>query len=382
MKKVVFVLVGLLFFTGCSGGKSDNLKSFKDYNSKKESYQIKGTMKLVSNEDEFTYDIDVAVKNQEFYKVTLLNTINDHEQVILKNTDGVYVVTPNLNKSFRFQSEWPKNSSQAYLIESLIRDINNDTNATITEEKDTYKIAAKVNYPNNAKLDNEVITTDSKFNVKKVEVKDDKGTTMLEVQISDINYSPKFANDFFDLDNFVTETTEDDKKKKTESTCNVENGDSANCSEPTTTKKQEECLSTCKENDEECENSCKNETKSTSNILDEIIYPLYVPTDTYLSNKDTVSTDNGNRVILTFAGTDPFILVEEVAVKNNDMEIIPVSGEPLLFGGSIAALTSNSLYWSQDGVDYYLTSNTLDSNEMMTIAESITNSSTLVAKTK
>ena len=64
------------------------------------------------------------------------------------------------------------------------------------------------------------------------------------------------------------------------------------------------------------------------------------------------------------------------------MEIVPVSGEPLLLGSTIAALTGNSIYWTDNGVDYYLTSSTLDSNEMMTIAESITNSSSLVASTK
>lgn len=361
MKKVVLMLVSILLLTGCMENKGDNLKNFKDYNSKKESYQLTGTMKIVSNEDEFTYDIDVAVKDKEFYKVTLTNNINNHEQVILKNDEGVFVVTPNLNKSFRFQSEWPNNSSQAYLLESLINDVNKDSASSITQEKDIYKINAKVNYPNNAKLDNEIIETDNKFNVKKISVKDSEGVTLLEVKVKNINYSPKFSNDFFNLDTLVTEE-EPVKENKEEK------------------KKEEDCISTCKENDESCENSCK--TKSTGNVLDEIIYPLYVPSDTYLSSKDTVSTDNGNRVILTFAGNDPFILVEEVAVKNNEMEIVPVSGEPLILGSTVAALTSNSLYWSNEGVDYYLTSNTLDGDEMMTIAESITNSSSLVASTK
>ena len=40
------------------------------------------------------------------------------------------------------------------------------------------------------------------------------------------------------------------------------------------------------------------------------------------------------------------------------------------------------IYWTSNGVDFYLTSNTLNSNEMMTIAESITNGTSLVANTK
>ncbi len=362
MKKVVIMFLFAFLLTGCMKNTTDNLKSFKDYNSKKESYELIGTMKLISNEDEFTYDLKVGVKDNEFYKVSLINTVSNHEQVILKNKDGVYVITPNLNKSFRFQSEWPNNSSQAYLLGSLVDDLNKDSEASITEEKDNYVIKAKVNYPNNAKLNNEVITTDKKYNVTNVQVKDETGATILEVKINDINYSPKFKDEYFALDSYITEVKEEDKKKEEEAK-----------------KEEESCISTCKE-DENCKKECK--TKNTSNILDEIIYPLYVPTDTYLSSKDTVTTDNGNRVILTFAGVDPFILVEEVSVKNEEMEIIPVSGEPLLLGNSIGALTSNSIYWTSNGVDYYLTSNTLNSQDMMTIAESITNSSSLVASVK
>ena len=85
---------------------------------------------------------------------------------------------------------------------------------------------------------------------------------------------------------------------------------------------------------------------------------------------------------LTVAGTDPFILVEEKSTMNEDMEIIPVNGEPLLIGNTIGAIGDNSVYWTSNGVDFYLTSNTLNSNEMMTIAESITNGTSLVANTK
>lgn len=358
MKKLLLLFISAFLLTGCMGSKTDNLKSFKDYNSKKENYQIKGTMSIISNEDEFTYDIDVAVKDNKYYKVSLTNTINNHVQVILKNEEGVYVVTPNLNKSFKFQSEWPNNSSQAYLIESLIKDINNDSETSITENKDGYTIAAKVNYPNNAKLDNEIITVDKDYNIKKVEVLNADGNTVMTVNFKSIDYKPKFSDKYFALDELIQVEEETTKKP---------------------TDEEKDCISTCKE-DTDCENKCK--TKSTSNIIDEIIYPLYVPNDTFLSNKDTVNTDDGNRVILTFAGNDPFILVEEVSVKKDEMEIIPVSGEPMMLGNSIGALTTNSLYWTSNGIDYYLTSNSLDGEEMMTIAESITNSSSLVASTK
>lgn len=347
MKKLLVVLIGIVLLTGC-GESRDSLKDFKDTLSKHDTYKLVGKMSLVSNEDEYIYDLEVGVSNNEYYKVTLLNTINNHEQIILKNDDGVYVVTPSLNKSFKFMSEWPNNSSQSYILGNLVKDVSDDQEASIKSVKDGYEITSKVNYPNNQKLVKQVIKTDSKFNIKSVEVKDKDDNVIINVTIGDIDYSPKFASDYFEF--------------------KVEEKDTTN-----------DCVSECGD-DRECSDKCKTET--TSNIIEEIIYPLYVPNDTYLASKDEVVTDVGNRVILTFSGVDPFILVEEVAGIKDEMEIVPVNGEPIMLGDVVGAISNNSLYWTSNGVDYYLTSNTLDKTEMMTIAESTKNSSTLVASTK
>ena len=379
IKKVVFIILSVFLLTGCMNNTKDLMKSFKDYNGKKNSYELTGEMVIVSNEDEFTYNIKVGVDNKTNYKVSLVNTINNHEQVILKNSEGVYVVTPNLNKSFKFMSEWPSNSSQAYLIESLINDVNNDAKATIKEINGGYEIDSSVNYPNNQKLERETIITDKKFDIKEINVKNSEGVSLLKVKVNSINYSPKFDSSYFKLDTLVKETDSSKNNKTTDKDTNKTTETTDNKTTEEKKKTEEDCISTC--SDDKCKDKCKK-TETTGNVLDDIIYPLYVPTDTYLHSKDKVSTDDGERVILTFAGVDPFILVEEASKINDEMEIVPVNGEPVILGNTIGALGDNSVYWSASGVDFYLTSNTLNSSEMMTIAESITNGTSLVARTK
>lgn len=348
MKKILLIITSIILITGCSIKNEDTLKDFKDYNSKKETYELTGIMKLRSNEDEYKYDLLVQVLDNEYFKVSLTNKDNNHEQIILKNDDGVFVVTPELNKSFKFSSEWPNNSSQAYLISSLVNDVVSSTDSKIETSNDGYIIKTKVNYPNNQKLDYEKIYTDNKFNINKVEIYNKDDIVELTVEVKDIKYNKKIKEMDFSLDNYITE-------------------------------KEESCVSECVEG-ETCENTCSDE--NVSNILDDIIYPLYIPTDTYLSGKDVVNTENGNRVILTFEGLDPFILVEEVSKVHDEMNIIPVNGEPLFLSSSVGAISDNSMYWNYLGVDYYLTSKTLSKEEMMTIAESIQNNTNLVAVTK
>ncbi len=66
------------------------------------------------------------------------------------------------------------------------------------------------------------------------------------------------------------------------------------------------------------------------------------------------------------------MLVEEASKVNSEFEIIPVYGEPLMLSNSVGAMSANSLTWSTNNVDYYLTSNDLTNSEMLTVAHSLT----------
>ena len=136
MKKIIVLAIGLmLFVTGCgSDSEEDLIAKFEKNVSNSKSYTLKGNMEILSNEETFTYSIEANYLQDDFYKVTLVNQTNNHEQIILKNNDGVYVVTRALNKSFKFQSEWPSNSSQSYILSSLVKDIKNDENRLLEEQ--------------------------------------------------------------------------------------------------------------------------------------------------------------------------------------------------------------------------------------------------------
>ena len=130
MKKyLLLVFVGCLLLTGCGRyNKEDATKEFSKNVKDISSYNLKGNLEILNNEESFKYKVDVSYKEGDYYRVSLINQTNNHEQIILKNDNGVYVITPSLNKSFKFQSEWPNNSSQAYILSALISDLENDKN--------------------------------------------------------------------------------------------------------------------------------------------------------------------------------------------------------------------------------------------------------------
>ncbi|MCI8310555.1 MAG: outer membrane lipoprotein carrier protein LolA, partial [Clostridia bacterium] len=99
----------------------------------------------------------------------------------------VYVVTPALNKSFKFQSEWPENSSQSYILSSILKDIKNDKEMTIEEKDKGYVIKSKVNYPNNKELTYQKIYFDKNMNLESVEVYNNENIVNIKVMFSSVN---------------------------------------------------------------------------------------------------------------------------------------------------------------------------------------------------
>ena len=337
MKKtfLIFILV-VIFITGC--GKTSSSKVVEEFDKKinnLKSYYVEGVMELINNEDIYTYNVKVSYKKNDYYKIDLVNTTNNHEQVILRNDTGIYVITPSLNKSFKFQSDWPYNNSQVYLLTSLLDDINNTDNISMKEVDNKYVLTSNVNYPNNDKLTSQEIYMDKNYNVKEVRVLDKDGNVEIKMTFDKIDYSPKFKDNYFDLNQIIEE------KNIGSNTDNKDNKDNKT-----------------------------EQTKSTATI-DDIVYPMYLPTNTYLTSQEKVSTSTGERLILTFDGDNPFVLVEEVSNANAEHVIVPTFGELELLADSVAIVNNNSVNWYSNGIEYYLASNTMKTGEILEIVRSI-----------
>lgn len=367
MKKyLILITIMCLILTGCGSYKlEDAVNDFTKSVENSKSYKLNGTMEISSGEELFTYNIDAYFLKDDFYKVVLVNQTNNHEQVILKNKEGLYVVTPSLNKSFKFDSVWPENSSQAYLLQNLVTDIKNDNEKTFEKNEKGYVIKSKVNYPNNEELVYQKIYFDKDMNITGVEVYNKEDIIKIKVTFKSVNMKAKLKEDDFVLDDLIDTNAEDSNKQNdTNTKTDDKNNDNTKCTG-----------SNCKEQ-KTCEGK---ECDKTTGSLDSIIYPLYIPTNTHLKSSETVETANGDRVILTFSGEKNFVLVEETSKVSNEFEVIPVFGDPLMLDKTIAALSSNSISWNAENVSYYLVSSDLSSNEMVNVAKSLGNSKTVIS---
>ena len=323
MKKIIIVLSFMLFLVGCGSKEESIIGELEDKVNNLSSYNMTGTLEIYRNEDKYTYNVDSSYSKNDLYKVILTNKNNNHEQIILKNQDGVFVITPSLNKSFKFQSEWPYNNSQIYLLQPIISDLANDKGSKIEKTNTGYTITSKVNYTTEKDFTNQKVYLDNDKNIKMIEVIDSNGNVRMKLVVENIDYSPSFSSDYFDASQY------------------------SNTEEPEETPKDK-----------------------TTAKLEDIVYPLYIPADTYLANQDVVDTDNGQRVILTFSGEEPFTVIQETL---NDTETVNyIYGDPYIILDTVGSITDSSVSWISNGVEYSVISDSMPVSEIITVAQSIT----------
>lgn len=322
MKKIIVLLILVSLLTGC--GKSNEKSIISDFTKKfqkSSGYSLKGNLSVHNNDDVYHYDVSVQYLKDHYYKVSLTNTANNHTQVILKNDDGVYVLTPAFNKSFKFQSDWPYDNSQIYLLDALVHDIQNDSKISFSEKNNQYIFKTKVHYPNNSKLKNQKLFFNQNHVLKKTIVYNRDGVDCMTMTYDNIKYSPKLSKKDFLIDSII----------------DVD----------------------------------KSDTVEESSSLDDIIYPLFVPDGTKLVEEESVHKENGKRVIMNYDGEKSFLLVEETTDVFQELTIIPSSGEPYFLMDTMGVVTDNSLSWSSGGVDFYIVSDVMSLDEMIEIAQSL-----------
>ncbi|OEH93065.1 LolA family protein [Bacillus solimangrovi] len=320
-----FVFLFAVVLTGCGERSQEDVtgmleKKLEDMTG----YRTEANMTLAIGKDPQSYDLEVWHKKKGYYRVVLNPKEKQQNQMILRNPEGVFVLTPALNKSFKFQSDWPQNSSQTYLYESLVSDILNDSDAVFTTDDNHYMFETKTNYQNSKTLPYQLITL-SKDTLAPVSVRvmDQDKTPLVEVVFSNFEFNPTFDEGAFEVERNMT---------------------GAQLDVP---------------------------TMSQVDGSFEVLYPLELPDGVNLVEEKEVATEDGSRYVQTFAGEKSFTLYQEKSEVMPTSSPINMDGEPVDLGFAIGSVTDFSLSWTVGGVDYYLASKDMQKDEMIAVAKSV-----------
>lgn len=295
-------------------------KKLKNIMEDMKSYQLVGDMEITKGEDVKGYSLEVGYKKvdkDEYFRVGITDKELNQTQVILRNKDGVYVLTPTLNQIFKFEGDWPLNSLKPYLIQSMV-EIMKNKDCIINSEKDSYVVESAVNYPNNNNFKKQKMIFNNDYEIQELEITDDNDAVQLKIAFNKVKYDAKLAKNYFDLPNDM-------------------------------------------------------ESEVSNPVVNQEDLPLYPMSvfDSSLSNVSEVEVINGSRHVLEYKGDKNFTVIESVQEKSSELQTVIMSGE---FVDSIDAFgfyDGNHMTMMNNGVEYTIYSDDLNPNEMVEVLSSM-----------
>lgn len=284
------------------------------------SYLLEGVMEVAEGEDTKSYDVSVKYlkqDDQDYFRVAMKDSGMNQEQEIIRNAEGVFVVTPTLNQIFKFQGNWPSNSLKPYLLQSM-REIAADESAQIEQTEEGYQISAGVTYPNNRNFTQQEMVFSDDLKIKSVQIFDDDHVLQMKMLFSKVDYEPGLTAEDFQVPQQLEKET---------------------AAEP---------------------------------ITDEDL-PL-MPMETFgavLSNSSVVENDGKIQYVLEYTGEKNFTIVEEVAESEETTQTIIMSGSLVDGLNMVGRYDGNHMTSVINSVRYTIYSDDLSEEEMSAVLQSM-----------
>lgn len=295
-------------------------KQFQKVMDHMDSYILKGDMEITKGEDVKTYAVEVGyqkVDENDYFKVSLLDKELNQEQIILRNNEGVFVITPSLNQVFKFEGEWPLNSPKPYLLQSMVTFVSGEE-AEIAKEDEGYLVTSPVVYPNNKNYVKQEMLFDKDANIKWVQIYNQDDSVELKIVFQSVEYNKEIADDYFIAP--------------------------ASMEKPT----------------------------AASNITDEDL-PLYPSAvhNSQLTGKSEMNSDGVKKHILEFSGEKNFTVVENIRHSVDTTQTVIMPGEMVDALDIVGFYDGNRLSAVANGIEYTVFSDDLGPEEMMSVINSM-----------
>lgn len=438
-RRFSFIAAILLCLTavlaGC--GTKDAESVVKDLDktlSSLDSYTGKGVMTLYTGQQPLEYQVEVSYQKPQYYRIALTNAKKDITQIVLRNDEGVFVLTPRLNKVFRFQSDWPANQGQVYLYQTLVQSILLDNARQFAVDNDAYVFDVMANYQNGSLTRQKIWLNKSDYAPSKVEVSDANNSVMVSVKFDSFKFGSKLEKNVFDTQKNMgtpaaggdqaTMASPDNGSNASASNNSAANGSNAsaaadnngsNSSSNSSSNSNDSSNAMSQNNADQPDNAATDDSANNADnaggfsgdnpdnsastdendnggnasdnaSADEDSDSAMAPASgtfagmdaTYLpdgvSEQDSQSIVFGGTpgVMIRYSGTYDYTLIE---TQPKDMAVSATKGELIDLGFTYGQLSGDdvqkTLTWTDGGTVFRLTSANLPENEMIKVAQSV-----------
>ncbi|MCR8657070.1 LolA family protein [Paenibacillus endoradicis] len=382
------ILSMALVLSACGTKDAESVvKDLDKFLNSMEGYSGTGTMTLHNGQQPQVYQVEVSYSKPEAYRIKLTNAEKDISQIVLRNDEGVFVLTPKQNKVFRFQSDWPQKQGQVYLYQTLIQSILLDGSRQFTTTDDAYVFDVMAKYNSTSLARQKIWLSQDDYKPMQVEVSDTNATVLVDVKFDTFEFNPTFAESFFETESNmqtsagdVTEqqpTTIDPSKEDVDTLAPGDEGvgaeagnvDSDTSTDPNAGAPVEQSTSgeEGSSNDDDATSNAPTTTQSFTAMA-----PTHLPLGVNEKDMTDIEFAGSQGVMTRYEGTYNYTLIQTEA---KDIATTLVPGDFVNLGFTIAELTSGddvqTLTWTYFGNQFRLSSADLPEVEMIKVAQSV-----------
>jgi outer membrane lipoprotein-sorting protein len=355
-----------------------------------ESYQGSGTMTLRTGQQPLEYKVEVSYQKPQFYRIKLTNEEKDITQIVLRNDDGVFVLTPKLNKVFRFQSDWPQNQGQVYLYQTLIQSILVDNSRQFVIDEDAYVFDVMANYNNGSLSRQKIWLNKADYKPVQVEVSDTNATVMVEVKFDKFDFGPKFDKAVFETEANMNaaptnQATEEPTMTTPEKSGNTGKNNNTEVEAGTPDNKvDKDGNQSGNDSAVDSGNQTNNSGNAAENEGDEAatgttpeatnftaMEPSYIPDGVGEPELVDIKFGGNPGLMLRYTGDYSYTLIQ---TEPKDQAASLVEGMIVDLGftwGQLSGDEQQTLTWTYEGHQFRLTSANLPESEMIKVAQSV-----------
>jgi len=268
------------------------------------SYQLEANMELNNGEEQRKFNVNVSYAKKDekdLFRVSLYDTTINQEQIMLRNSEGVYVLTPTLNQVYQFKSGWPLNSAKPYIYQSLLEVFNGEY--TTKKVDDGIIVTSEPNYKNAPQYTKQEIKFTNDLTPLWVHIYNDKNEVLVNVTFTKVEKGVEFSDDYFNLSSNMQQARE-------------------------------------------------NLSTTTGATFDDL--PLMVNgVDMNVSLKDQTNANiDGEKVyIMAYEGDASFTVVQKIIEGSEEMSVTEVDGDLVLLVNGFAAIDSDKVTYLYNGVE-------------------------------
>ena len=316
---LVLVLAGIKIFSS----KSNVPTQINQIRENLSSYHMEANMEMMNHDDKRTFLVTVDYKKDSennLFKISLFDKNINQEQIMIRNKDGVFVLTPSLNQVYTFKGDYPLNSQKPYLFHSMLQALDGEYD--IEKMSDGYLLSFVPKYENSPTWVKEDVKLSNDFKPVWVNIYDTNNSVVCAISFTKVEFENSLTDDDFNVD---------------------------------------VCMEKAKENSS---NVSRNENELPFIVVDNIV-------SSELSQQTSATIDGKTVYILSYTGSTNFTIIQSIIDEQKETEYLSVNATLLNCDQGLAFYNNSYLTYLYNGIKYEVYSNTLTVNEMIDIVSSL-----------